>query len=91
MKKRELIYYDFHAPDWLINKATLKETSLVREKDEEADIMLYKFYRKKDLEKGVYQAYCVIFKAKHEWINYYPQKKRWGIAALDNIYEGWSY
>lgn len=62
MKKKEQLYYDLEAPDWLISQIELKKVSLVREKDEEAGIMLYKFYKDNDIGKGIYEPYLVIFK-----------------------------
>lgn len=87
MKKKELLYYDLAAPDWLISQIELKKVSLVREKDEEAGIMLYKFYKDSDIGKGIYEPYVVIFKDRHTWLNYYPKGKRWGKASIQNAYD----
>ena len=64
---------------------------MVRDKDEEAGIWLYKFYKEQDIGKGEYLPYVVIFKDKHTWLNYYPQEKKWGKATIDHMYDGTLY
>lgn len=86
MKKKELLYYDLDAPDWLIKRKDLRETALVREKDEESGLMLYKFYRRDDISKGIHEPFLVIFKDRHMWLNYYPKGKRWGKASIQYSY-----
>ena len=87
MKKADLLYYDLEAPDWLVSRAKLKARELVRDKDEEAGIWLYKFYKGQDIKKGEYLPCVVIFKDKHTWLNYYPQEKKWGKASIDHMYD----
>lgn len=87
MKKKDLLYYDLEAPDWLVSQVNLKYMSLVREKDAKNGIMLYKFYKREDIRKGKYLPYLVIFKDKHTWLNYYPKGRRWGKASWDYMYD----
>lgn len=88
MKKKELLYYDLTAPDWLAKRKDLRETALVREKDVESGLMLYKFYSRDDIRRGIYEPFFVIFKDKHTWQNYYPKEKRWGQASIQYSYDG---
>lgn len=84
MNKRELAKLPCTAPDWMFKKAknTEKNTFLLRRKF--GNVATYEFYLTGKLEKGDVVPEFIVFKEKHDWVNYSPKEERWTNAKFEN-------
>ena len=84
MNKRELAKIPCTAPDWMLKKAknTEKDTFLLRRKF--GNVATYEFYLTGKLEKGDVVPEFIVFKEKHDWVNYSPKEEGWTNAKFEN-------
>lgn len=84
MNKRELAKLPCTAPDWMLKNAkdTEKDTFLLRRKF--GSVATYELYLTGKLKKGDTVPEFIVFKEKHDWVNYGPKEERWTNAKLEN-------
>lgn len=84
MNKRRLKELPCTAPVWMLKKAktTEKVTFLLRRKFQ--DIQTYELYLTGKLQKGDDIPEFIVFRDKHNWINYSPKEERWTYAVFEN-------
>lgn len=84
MNKKELQKLPCTAPDWMLKKAAKyqKKTFLLRRKF--GDITTYEIYYTRELKAGNTIPDFIVFKEKHDWINYSPKDGRWTKAKFEN-------
>lgn len=84
MNKKELLKLPCAAPDWMQKKAkdSTKTTFLLRRKF--GPIATYEIYLTKELKEGDIKPEFIVFKGRHDWINYYPKDNRWTKAKFEN-------
>lgn len=84
MNKKELLKLPCAAPDWMQKKAkdSTKTTFLLRRKF--GPIATYEIYLTKELKEGDIKPEFIVFKDRHDWINYYPKDNWWAKARFEN-------